>query len=56
MWRRVDPVWTDVSEERIPSNPWADFSALKMGAKRRFTQALHGSTSQQMTLIIVTAV
>jgi hypothetical protein len=38
MWRRVDVVWTDVSEER------------------RFTQDLHGATSQKTAFFIVTAV
>jgi hypothetical protein len=38
MWRPVDLVWTDVSEER------------------RFPENLHGPTSQETELFIVTAV
>jgi hypothetical protein len=34
----------------------ADFSTLKMEAKRRFTQDLHGATSQKTAFFIVTAV
>jgi hypothetical protein len=34
MWRRVDFVWTDVSEERI-------VPVFRVPPKRRFTQDLH---------------
>jgi hypothetical protein len=34
----------------------ADFHTLKMEAKRRFTQYLHGATSQKTAFFIVTAV
>jgi hypothetical protein len=58
MWRRVDIVLTDGSEERIASifrteekrrNPLAN-------QKRRLTQYLHGAISLETTFFIVTAV
>jgi hypothetical protein len=67
MWRSVDIVWTDVSEERIASifrieNPRARNQREQVAAdwyvplKRRFTQDLHGATSQENAFFIVTAV
>jgi hypothetical protein len=64
MWRRVDLVWTDVSEERITFNFSAENSASEEPAwargyvppKRRFTQDLQGATSQTTTFVIDTAV
>jgi hypothetical protein len=51
MWRRVDLVWTDVSEERIASifglatshagSSLADFSTLKMEAIRSSETSYH---------------
>jgi hypothetical protein len=48
MLRRVDLVWTDVSEERITSR--------YIPPKRHFTQDLHSATSQKTAFFIVTAV
>jgi hypothetical protein len=67
MWRRVDLVWIDVSEERITSifrveksaseePAWAGGCRWYVPPKRRFTQDLHGATSQKTTFFIVTAV
>jgi hypothetical protein len=56
MWRRVDLVLTDVSEERIlsifrveKSNFGSAYIYLLtlVPPKRRFTQDLHGATSQK---------
>jgi hypothetical protein len=68
MWRRVDLVWTDVSEEFIAiccflltlvprsriflPRRWRQY----VPPKRRFTQKLHGATSQKTVFFIVTAV
>jgi hypothetical protein len=49
MWRHVDLVWTDVSEEHI-------ISILRVEKSVRFTQDLHSTTSQKMAFFIVTAV
>jgi hypothetical protein len=66
MRRRVDLVWSDVSEERgcshlltlVPRSwifpPWRWRWCVP--PKRRFTQDLHGATSQKTTFFIVTAV
>jgi hypothetical protein len=66
MWCRVDLTWTDVSEERVASifrveNSASDESERAGGcshvsSKLRFTQDLHGATSQKTTFFIVTAV
>jgi hypothetical protein len=40
MWRRVDLVWSDVSEERITS-------IFLVPQKRRFTQDLYSATFQK---------
>jgi hypothetical protein len=69
MWRRVDIVWTDVSEERIASifrveksaseePTWAGDCRLwtDVSEERRFTQDLHGATSQKTALFMDTAV
>jgi hypothetical protein len=62
MWRRIDHVWTDLSEERIASifkigKPQARNQREQVAApKRRFTQDLHGATSQKTAFFIVTAV
>jgi hypothetical protein len=66
MWRRVDLVWTNVSEERIAYIFRVEKSAGKEPAweggccesppKRRFIQDLHGATSQKTAFFIVTAV
>jgi hypothetical protein len=49
MWRRVDLVWTDVSEERIASmqppahagSSLADFSTLKMEVIRYYETSVY---------------
>jgi hypothetical protein len=64
MWRRVGFVWTDVSEDRVASIFRVEESASEEPAcscrlsspKRRFTQKLHGATSQKTAFFIVTAV
>jgi hypothetical protein len=68
MWRYVDLVWTEVSEEGIASifrveNPRARNQSKQVDAdwadvppKSRFTQDLHGDTSQKTAFFIVTAV
>jgi hypothetical protein len=69
MWRRVDLVWTDGSGERIASifrveisanvSRWLHCSAGDGGdvpPKRRYTQDLHGATSQKTAFFTVTAV
>jgi hypothetical protein len=68
MWRRVDLVWTDVSGERVadcshllklvPRSriflPWRWRRYVPLN--RRFTQDLHGATSQKTAFFTVTAV
>jgi hypothetical protein len=49
MLRRVDLVWTDISEERIAS-------LLRVENPRARNQDLHGATSQKTAFFIVTAV
>jgi hypothetical protein len=81
MWRLVDFVWTNVSEERLASTFRVEKSASEepvcnhlltlvptsmiflpwkwrryVPPKRRFTQNLHGATSQKTTFFILTAV
>jgi hypothetical protein len=61
MWRRVDLVSTDVSEERIASilrvNKFrARNQCDQVAPKRRPTQDLQGATSQKTAFFIVTAV
>jgi hypothetical protein len=65
MWRRVDILLTDVSEERIASiftlvpRSWISYT-LKMEAIRSSETSvkkyLHGATSQKTAFFIVTAV
>jgi hypothetical protein len=77
MWRLVDLVWTDVSEEliasifRVEKSARAYFHLLTLvprsriflpwrwrryaPPKRRFTQDIHGATSQKTAFLIVTA-
>jgi hypothetical protein len=61
MWRCVDLVWTDISEERIASIFRAEKSVSKELAcaggdnvppKCRFTQNLHGATSQKTEFFV----
>jgi hypothetical protein len=69
MFRRVDIVLTDVSEELIASIFWVEKSASEEPAraggcrwrryvhlKRRFTQYQHDALSQKKAFFIVTAV
>jgi hypothetical protein len=62
MWRRVDLVWTDVSEERIASIFRVEKSTSKEPAwaggckKRRLRQDLQGATSKKTAFLVVTAV
>jgi hypothetical protein len=63
MWHRVDLVRTDVLEGRIASifrvDKYASEEPTSAGGvppKRRFTQDLHGATSQKTAFFIVTAV
>jgi hypothetical protein len=43
MWRRVDLVWTDVSQERIAFHLQGKY----VSPKRRFTKDLHNATTQK---------
>jgi hypothetical protein len=50
IWRRVDLVWSDVSDERIASifkveKSTSEKPAWAGGCERRFTQNLHGARS-----------
>jgi hypothetical protein len=60
MWRRVDLVRTDVSEERIASKIMLErISELRrryVSPKRPFLQQSHGVTSQKMSLLVVVSV
>jgi hypothetical protein len=60
MCRRVDRVCTDVQPPGRAGGARGGFSTLKMEAillpKCRFTQDLHGATSQNTEFFIVTAV
>jgi hypothetical protein len=49
MWRRIDLVWTDVSEERIVSIFRVENLQVRnlFPPKRLFTQDLHGFTFQK---------
>jgi hypothetical protein len=53
MWRRVDLVWTDVSEERIASFLRVGKSASEEPASAgRFKQNLQDTTSQKTAVFI----
>jgi hypothetical protein len=54
MWSLADLVWLQPRADAGSS--FADFSTLKMEAKRWFTQDLHVATSQKTSFFIVTAV
>jgi predicted DNA-binding ArsR family transcriptional regulator len=66
MWRRVDILLTDVSEEHIYSylltlvhRSWISYTLMMeaiRSPKRRLTKYLHGATSLKTTFFIVTAV
>jgi hypothetical protein len=49
MWRHVDLVWTDVSEERIAhaGSSLADFSTLKMDAIRSSETSVHTRSTRR---------
>jgi hypothetical protein len=54
--RKIREQGTNVSRWLQASSSLTDFSTLKMKAKRRFTQELHGATSQKTAFFIFTTV